>query len=64
MPLVRKILNIGGSKAITLPKGWLEFYESKHGTIHFVTIEVNKTLKVAPLISEKEEGIELSLIHI
>lgn len=51
MPLVRKIIVVGGSRAVTLPKDWLEYYEKMSGKpIEEVAIEVNKVLKVMPLI--------------
>ena len=55
MPIVRKLIGVGKtSKAVILPKGWLEFYEAESGKkIDAVTLEVNKVLIVAPLLREK-----------
>ncbi len=57
MPIIRKVLDVGNSKAITIPKTWFEFYERKTGEkIHKVTMEVNRVLKIAPLPKEKKTG--------
>lgn len=66
MPIIRKIMEVGNSKVISLPKSWLEFYERDIGKrIEHVTIEVNKELKILPylpksekLLKETEEGVE------
>lgn len=56
MPLVRKVIVVGGSRAITLPKDWLEYYEKVEGKpIEEVAIEVNKVLKIMPLTPKKAE---------
>jgi antitoxin component of MazEF toxin-antitoxin module len=56
MPLVRKLVEIGNSKAVFLPKSWVEYYEEKFGQkIAEVAIEVNKILKIAPIFREKRQ---------
>jgi len=51
MPIVRKVFEIGDSKAITLPKSWLKYYEEKaQHKIREVEIEVNRELKIRPVI--------------
>lgn len=54
MPIVRKVIEVGKtSRAVILPKSWLEYYEKEKGeTIEEVTIEVNKILKIAPFLSK------------
>jgi len=54
MPIVRKIIEIGKtSKAVILPKSWLEYYEKKTGQkIEEVAIEVDRVLTIQPLIEE------------
>ena len=56
MPLVRKIIDAGKtSKAVIIPKSWLEFYEKQNGCkITEVAIEVNGVLKVSPILPKKE----------
>jgi len=49
MPIIRKVIDVGRSKAVTIPKTWLEYHEREVGRkIEYVTIEVNRTLKIAP----------------
>jgi hypothetical protein len=57
MPLIRKIIDAGKtSKAVIIPKSWLEFYEEQEGKpIEFVTMEVNRVLKIAPILSKKKD---------
>lgn len=56
MPIIRKIIDVGKtSKAVIIPKSWLKFYEKELGKeITKVTIEVNKVLRVSPLLPKKE----------
>ena len=56
MPLVRKILPIGDSKGITLPKSWLENAEQEAGKkIIAVTMEVNGSITLNPVFEKKGE---------
>ena len=56
MPVIRKIITIGNSKAVTLPKGWLEFFEKEYGhPIRQVAIEVDRELKIVPYIPKRKE---------
>jgi antitoxin component of MazEF toxin-antitoxin module len=55
MPIIRKILKVGNSKAVSLPKSWLEFYERDNGLeIKEVAIEVDKVLIITPILPKKE----------
>lgn len=56
MPIVRKIIDVGKtSKAVIIPKSWLQFYEKESGEeITEVAIEVNRVLKVSPVFPKKE----------
>jgi antitoxin component of MazEF toxin-antitoxin module len=55
MPIIRKILRVGNSKAVSIPKSWLEFYERDGGfVITEVAIEVDKVLTITPILPRKE----------
>jgi antitoxin component of MazEF toxin-antitoxin module len=57
MPLIRKIVPIGGSQGITLPKDWLDWIERETGKRpKEVTVEVNGVLKIAPVFEKKAEA--------
>jgi len=54
MPLIRKVLPIGGSKGITLPKSWIEWIERETGkTVVEVAVEVDRVITISPIIPEK-----------
>jgi len=56
VPLVRKVIKVGSSRAVTLPKDWLEYCERKLGRpVEEVLIEVDEVLKIAPLVPEANE---------
>jgi antitoxin component of MazEF toxin-antitoxin module len=56
MPIVRKIIDVGTSKAVTLPKGWLEYLQKQTGVeITQVAIEVNRVLKIEPILPQKTQ---------
>ncbi len=51
MPLIQKIIQVGDSKAITIPKSWLEYYERQTGnSITEVSVEITDRLVILPLI--------------
>jgi len=59
MPIIRKVIAIGGSHGITIPKDWLEWIERQTGTkVTEVTIEVNGILKIAPVIEKEAQKVE------
>lgn len=54
MPLKRKIIAIGDSKGVTIPKSWLELVEEQTGKpIDYVVMEVNSALVILPLVDGK-----------
>jgi len=59
MPLVRKIIEVGDSRAVTLPSDWLKFAEEQAGRrITEVTMEVNGAITIKPLIRLKKREEE------
>jgi len=56
MPIIRKVIQVGTSKAVSLPKSWLEYYEREIGKeIRLVAIEVDKKLEIVPYIPKEKE---------
>ena len=56
MPIVRKVMDLRTSRAICLPKSWLEFFEKESGQeIIEVAIEVDRVLTISPIFSKKKE---------
>ena len=59
LPIIRKVIDVGGSKAVTIPKSWLEYYKDKMGQpIQKVTIEVNNILQIAPFFPTPKKEIQ------
>jgi len=57
MPLIRKVIDLGTCKAVSLPKGWLDYLERETGSeILEVAVEVDKVLTISPIIQKKEEA--------
>ena len=57
MPIIRKIIKAGDSRAMTLPSTWLSFFEEQNGQrITRVSVEVNGALVVKPILREKESA--------
>ncbi len=56
MPIIRKVIEVGNSKAVCIPKSWLEYYEKETGQkVSEVSMEVNHELKIQPYLPRKEE---------
>lgn len=57
MPIIRKIIPIGKtSRAVIIPKSWLEYFEKEQGkSIENVAIEVNRVLKITPVLQRGKE---------
>jgi len=53
MPIIRKIIQVGTSKAVILPKSWLDLLEKKHGKVEAVTMEVDGQLIIKPILKEE-----------
>ncbi len=54
MPIIRKVVTVGDSRGITIPKSWLDFYERETGEkIREVTIEIDRVLTIGPIFSKK-----------
>ena len=50
MPIIRKLIQVGKSKAITIPKSWINYYQRETGQkLDHVVIEINDVLTIRPL---------------
>lgn len=48
MPITRKIIRVGHSRAVTLPSGWLDYHQKKLGReIKAVTMEIDNLITLA-----------------
>lgn len=58
MPIIRKILNIGDSRAISLPKSWLENAEEEAGKkIVAIALEIDRVIILEPVFEKSKEAI-------
>ncbi len=53
MPIKRKIVKIGGSNAVFIPKSWLDMIEQEYGYVEYVTIDVNGHLTIKPILPKR-----------
>ncbi len=54
MPIIRSILNLGNSKAVTIPKSWLANAENQTGKKGIaIAMDVNESITLQPVF-EKE----------
>ena len=55
MPIIRKLLEVGHSRSITLPKSWIENAEQEAGKkLVAVAMEVNGILTLKPIFESKK----------
>lgn len=47
MPLIRKIIKVGNSRAIVIPASWLKYHEDKHGEVTEILMELNNIITLA-----------------
>lgn len=56
MPILRKLVNVGYSKGITLPKSWIDNAEQQTGKkITAISMEIDGSIVIRPVF-EKESG--------
>ncbi|MGE5555934.1 MAG: hypothetical protein ACM3UY_06715 [Methanocella sp.] len=55
MPLLKKVINHGGSRGITLPASWLDLIEKENGKpVKEVLMEVDGAIIIRPIIEVKD----------
>ena len=55
MPLIRKLITVGNSKAITIPPSWLKLVERQTGeTVTELAVEVDGCLRIRPVFKNKK----------
>jgi len=48
MPLERKLIKVGNSRAVVIPPGWLRYYEERSGEpILSILMELNNVITIA-----------------
>jgi len=55
-PLIQKLIQVGDSRAVTIPKSWLAYYERQSGQcIKEVSVEVDGKLIIRPIIERAKD---------
>jgi hypothetical protein len=61
-PIIRKLIDLRTSKAICLPKSWLENAEQEAGKkIIGIALEVDRVITLQPVFEKKREVVDLGL---
>ena len=54
MPIERRIVRVGSSRAVTIPSSWIELLEKKHkAKVEGVAMEINTAIIIKPIIRGK-----------
>lgn len=56
MPLIRRLIKVGNSRAVVIPPSWLRYYEEKAGQpIDEILMELNDVITLAVQVIEGED---------
>ncbi|GAI11663.1 unnamed protein product [marine sediment metagenome] len=55
MPLVKKLINVGDSKGIIIPREYLAYYELQGKKINKVTLEINEKITIEPFFEDVDK---------
>ena len=56
IPITRKLITVGASRGITLPKSWLNAYELQTGReITTIEMEIDGSIVIRPALARKKE---------
>jgi antitoxin component of MazEF toxin-antitoxin module len=56
MPLTRKLIRVGNSRAVVIPPGWLRYYEEKSGApIVSILMELNNVITITVPKRKREQ---------
>ena len=59
MPLLRKLIKVGNSRAVIIPPDWLRYHEDKTGQpVKIMLMEVNNIITLSPKKESKSESRE------
>ena len=59
MPLKRRLIKVGNSRAVVIPPDWLKYYEEKTGQpIKNILMELDNVITIS-IAKENEKGMEL-----
>ena len=47
MPLLKKLIKIGNSRAVIIPASWLKYHEDRQGKVVEILMELNNVITLA-----------------
>ena len=55
-PIIRKLIRLGGSRVVAVPRSWVRHIENKTGqAVEEVEMEVDSTLTISPVIKRAKQ---------
>ena len=54
MPMIKKLVQVGGSKAVIIPNSYLDYWQLKGKIIYEFGLEINKKIVLIPIFEDKE----------
>lgn len=62
MPLKRKLITVGSSRAVTIPPDWLKYYEDEFGEpIEDILMELNNVITIAVVHPKTKQVVEFMI---
>jgi hypothetical protein len=59
MPIIRKVVSVGSSRGVTLPKSWIALVEKESGVrMTEIIMEVDAKITIEPYIRKEPEKVE------
>jgi len=58
MALLRKIVDVGNSKAVTIPRSYLDYWQRKGKEITQVELVINDKILISPVFKKIAGGIK------
>jgi antitoxin component of MazEF toxin-antitoxin module len=59
MPIVRKVVTVGASRGVTLPKSWIENIERESGRpMTEIAMEIDRKITIEPILKKERKKCE------
>ena len=52
MPIIKKLVQVGGSKALIIPNSYLNYWQLKGKEIHEFSVVINKKIVLEPIFTD------------
>jgi hypothetical protein len=61
MPLKRKLISVGKSKAVVIPHDYLDYYRKQGKIINEVGLEINDKIIISPIFIDIEQECKINV---